>query len=147
MKNSLTRIKHSLAAIAVLSLVLAGCSSEPEIAQDEPLGALEAEEPLEAPATEGSSPLSDSETAAASAPDAAEISASGPLIGVNAEDQTFNLLMDDGAEQRFQYSETTVVTGADGLQGLSAQEGSEATVWYDSATTPPTALSIEIDTP
>ena len=121
-------------SLAVL-LVAAGCGSAgPELAEVEEEGLEEAVRP--SPASSVPEPASAVGT---------QMSMTGELTAVDVNAEMVTLSAADGAEQTFLYTESTVVTGVSGVQGLAAEEGSRAIVHYDPGTDPPTALSIEVN--
>ena len=53
----------------------------------------------------------------------------GELGAVNTDQQTF-VVMVDGKEQSFRFSDATQVSGASGTQGLAGRKGARVTVYY-----------------
>jgi hypothetical protein len=127
--------KDCLTAVALVALLpVWGCNPEAPVSEESSI-----EGPGPAPVTpEPIDPL----------PPAAELplglSMTGQLAEVDAEAETFQLVLEDGTVETFRYTELTEVSPSNEGQGLASREGSQTTVRYDDATSPPTAIAIEI---
>ncbi len=127
--------KECLTAVALIGLLSVwGCNPEAPISEESSI-----EEPALSPIEpEPIEPL----PAAAESP--LGLSVTGQLAEVDAEAETFQLVFEDGTVETFRYTELTEVLPSNEGQGLASREGSQTTVRYDDATSPPTAIAIEI---
>lgn len=127
--------KECLTAIALVGLLSVwGCNPEAPVAEE---GSIEepALSPIEPEPVEPLPPAADSILG---------LSMTGQLAEVDAEAETFQLVLEDGTVETFRYTGLTEVSPSDEGQGLASREGSRTTVRYDDATSPPTAIAIEI---
>jgi len=70
---------------------------------------------------------------------------SGELMAVDAEKKTLTVKLADGAEQTFDYTSQTEITGdKKGEQGLATSAGSKVVVHYTAADEKKTATKVEI---
>ena len=71
-------------------------------------------------------------------------SAKGELQSVDTAKKTLTVAAEGGATQVFQYTDTTKVTGAKGIEGLGTMSGRQVTVQYMTKGADRIATSIEV---
>jgi len=69
----------------------------------------------------------------------------GELIKVDSDSLTFTIKVDNGDQVQFQYNKDTTVEGSQsGIQGLSANTGTQLSVQYEEKSGKKVAVKIEV---
>ena len=115
-----------LGVVALLILVLTGCS--------------ESQEQISAEKTQ--TDQAEQATPMAQAPETPQIF-EGELLKVDATAQTLSIKSPEGQEMEFRYNDQTLISGAEGrVEGLATKSGTAVSVYFDTATR--TASKIEV---
>lgn len=115
-----------LGVVALLILVLSGCSETEKQTSAERTQTDQAERAMPMP----------------QAPETPQIF-EGELMKVDATARTLSVKNFEGQETEFRYNDQTLISGADGgVEGLATKSGTPVTVHFDSATR--TAAKIEV---
>ena len=108
-----------------------------------PVFAAQASQAPAPPAPSAQAPAPSS-AAATQAPSQKSETAKGELRSVDVAKKTLTVAAEGGAQQIFQYTDATKVTGAKGVEGLASMSGRQVTVQYAMKGSDRIATSIEV---
>ena len=106
----------------------------------QPAFAAQAQNPPSAPGAQAPAPQAPAAQAGAQKSE----SAKGELQSVDTAKKTLTVAAEGGATQVFQYTDTTKVTGAKGIEGLGTMSGRQVTVQYTMKGADRIATAVEV---
>ena len=128
----MNRLFWIISVTCLAAVMLAACSNQEQ----------------ESPATrEPEKPAATAPESTPAAPgSAAELSVTGELRQVDLQAKTFVIKDQNQVDHIFVFAEDTTISGTGGTQGLSTQQGSQATVWYSRLGDQNRAVRVQIAT-